>query len=576
MRHPSSLLHQFWCFMPNPTFSIITVCLNAVDQLRSTLQSVREQSSPRSQIQHVIVDGGSTDGTLELLRAEHAAGNIDVWISEPDHGLYHAMNKGLALSTGDWISCLNAGDRYTRDAVMAVASAIGQVPADYYFGDQIFIDDRTEAVCGFFRGDLGRIVRAMPYPHSTLFVSRAQMLQLGGFDVSLGVSADFDLAWRLFDRGAIACQLLRPQSYFRTGGLSTKQPHLDQNLAVLRRHSTTVRRLIASRRTQDYYVASIMRHLLKNLARVSTSQRAKWIADMGELLTMLDLNSPSAGGLRRRIALRILQLLQAYPTSFLGGLHLCLRLAARGASRKTPRLWISQLAPERLLANATMPTAGDLPRPEFAGPHAGTQAKRRLIAISLYGTDARYIKGALENCRLAATVYPDWRVRLYLEHTIPASPFIEAGAEVIPMSRSMGTSGMFWRFLAAFDRSVERVIFRDADSRVNVREASAVAAWVASGKPMHALYDHPCHAHVAIMGGLWGVVGGALPESAHTALPQKKSRYNDDQSWIAQHCLPHLEGRILRHTSVPLLYPADPFPPHQPYAGYCGQRVDPP
>ncbi|MDV7391601.1 glycosyltransferase, partial [Arthrospira platensis SPKY1] len=103
--------------MEKPSVSIITVVYNACDLLQGTMASVFEQSWPH--IEYIVVDGGSTDGTTELIRAQ--AGRISRWVSEPDKGLYDAMNKGLRMATGDFVWFLNAGDRlFTPDTVERV------------------------------------------------------------------------------------------------------------------------------------------------------------------------------------------------------------------------------------------------------------------------------------------------------------------------------------------------------------------------------------------------------------------------------------------------------------------------
>lgn len=96
---------------PLPTFSIITVCFNARDVIEDTLQSVITQTYHHRE--YIIIDGGSTDGTLDIIRRYQD--RISVLVSEPDRGLYDAMNKGLALASGDYVCFLNAGDSFHED-----------------------------------------------------------------------------------------------------------------------------------------------------------------------------------------------------------------------------------------------------------------------------------------------------------------------------------------------------------------------------------------------------------------------------------------------------------------------------
>jgi glycosyltransferase involved in cell wall biosynthesis len=106
----------------SPKISIVTAVLNRARSIERTLASVREQEYPN--VEHVVVDGGSTDGTLEILERSEGIR----WISEPDEGLADAMNKGIAMATGDWIGWLNSDDYYLPGALNTVAEMAGSQP----------------------------------------------------------------------------------------------------------------------------------------------------------------------------------------------------------------------------------------------------------------------------------------------------------------------------------------------------------------------------------------------------------------------------------------------------------------
>jgi len=103
-----------------PLISIVTVVYNGAKHLEQTILSVLKQSYPN--VEYLIIDGGSTDGTLEIIRQYEEA--IDYWISETDKGIYDAMNKGISLASGDYIVFLNADDWYERGAIESVAQNI--------------------------------------------------------------------------------------------------------------------------------------------------------------------------------------------------------------------------------------------------------------------------------------------------------------------------------------------------------------------------------------------------------------------------------------------------------------------
>src|SRR5437870_7427659 len=120
---------------PFPKISVVTPTFNGIATRRETIESVLNQDYQNWE--HIVIDGGSTDGTVHLLRSySHLQ-----WISEKDHGHYHAMNKGIERATGDVIAILNADDCYRERALSKVALAFEQHPkCDGLFGDVVYID----------------------------------------------------------------------------------------------------------------------------------------------------------------------------------------------------------------------------------------------------------------------------------------------------------------------------------------------------------------------------------------------------------------------------------------------------
>ena len=203
---------------------------------------------------------------------------------------------------------------------------------------------------------------------------------------------------------------------------------------------------------------------------------------------------------------------------------------------------------------------------------------KKLISISLYGDSSKYIDGMIANAELISKIFPGWTMRVYCEASIfNIAPLVKLGCEVILKPKSMIHSGMFWRFLAAWDDKAERVIFRDADSRLNVKEAEAVKAWEKSGLDAHCMKDHPHHACLPISGGMWGIKCGVLPMHLFRDV-LKRSRKNQkrvwDMEWLRDEVHPLIKNSLLRHSSVPSTWPSVPFPPHPEYEGFVGQQYD--
>ena len=133
-----------------PTFSIITITYNAVRLVEQTLLNVLSQSYPN--IEYIVIDGGSTDGTVDIIRRYESG--LAYWVSEPDKGIYDAMNKGLQKATGDYVWFINAGDTLcSSDTVQSVVSRLQKRKAlpDIIYGETNIVDEERRSL-GLRRG----------------------------------------------------------------------------------------------------------------------------------------------------------------------------------------------------------------------------------------------------------------------------------------------------------------------------------------------------------------------------------------------------------------------------------------
>jgi glycosyltransferase involved in cell wall biosynthesis len=201
--------------------SILTVAYNSAGTIADTLASVRAQDYP--QVEHLVVDGASADGTMAVVsRFPHVAQAI----SEPDRGLYDAMNKGLRWATGDVVGILNSDDFYARPQVLSrVAALMEQTGADALYADLDYVDHRdTQRIVRQWKsGDYAedRFLRGWMPPHPTFFARRSVYERLGGFDTRLRCSADYELMLRfLFKNQVSVCYLPEVIVRMRTGGMS--------------------------------------------------------------------------------------------------------------------------------------------------------------------------------------------------------------------------------------------------------------------------------------------------------------------------------------------------------------------
>lgn len=182
---------------PTPRFSIITICLNEVDGIEATCQSLISQSLPDRE--WLVIDGGSTDGTLEVL-AKHAA-HITRLVSEPDGGIYDAMNKGIAMARGDYLLFMNGGDRFASGNVLA---RVAQAPRV----DLIYGDIRLGSAEGPLWKSPARLERGLllkrSLPHQASFYQRGLFDRFGLYDTSYRIAGDYEFFARLVETGDIS------------------------------------------------------------------------------------------------------------------------------------------------------------------------------------------------------------------------------------------------------------------------------------------------------------------------------------------------------------------------------------
>lgn len=186
------------------TVSVVTAVFNRVDTVGQALASVQAQTWPA--VEHIVVDGASTDGTLDVLQAQRE--RIAVLVSEPDDGIYDALNKGLALASGDVVGWMHSDDFYANDGVLEqVARAFADPNVDGVYGDLDYVaKDAPDRVIRHWRSgdyDSRRLGYGWMPPHPTLFLRRSVIERWGGFDTSFRIAADYEAILRYLGRGRI-------------------------------------------------------------------------------------------------------------------------------------------------------------------------------------------------------------------------------------------------------------------------------------------------------------------------------------------------------------------------------------
>lgn len=203
--------------------TVVTVCFNAVKTLGRSISSVGKQTHPN--IEHILVDGGSQDGTMDLVAQSGA--HLAHVISEPDKGIYDAMNKGLALATGDVVAFLNADDFYASPEILSeVAECMQSERLDILRGNVAFFrlgkEERIVRVYDSGHFDPKKLANGWMPAHPALFVRRELLDGVGGFKTDYKIAGDFELIARICANanpkfGHLAKVLVKMQ----TGGIST-------------------------------------------------------------------------------------------------------------------------------------------------------------------------------------------------------------------------------------------------------------------------------------------------------------------------------------------------------------------
>ena len=202
----------------SPLISIITVSFNAVAEIENTILSVLSQSYHN--IEYIVVDGGSTDGTVDII--EKYADKISYWLSEPDKGIYDAMNKGIDIATGKWINFMNSGDVFFDNQVLE--QFVQSLPHTQY--DICYGDTALRYKAGLIRSDASSIEminKRLPFCHQSSFVL-TDLLKKRKYNLDYRICADYDFFYNEYISGKRFCHInLLVTIYEAESGLSVKQ-----------------------------------------------------------------------------------------------------------------------------------------------------------------------------------------------------------------------------------------------------------------------------------------------------------------------------------------------------------------
>lgn len=237
--------------------SIVTVCLNSAATLERTIESVARQGL--ADLEYIIIDGGSSYATLEIVRRYHAAGIVTRYLSEPDDGISDAFNKGIALCTGEVVGLLNADDQYLPGALEQVSRAFEATGGTGIVHANLLVEEP---------GGVRRRIRPRPFPswwiyvdcpfnHPAFFVPRQVYAQVGSYDTSCRLAMDYDFYLRVMRHRIPLHYLDQDVTLFSLAGRSSSSPadchrevlriQLDQGLSPLLCYLTFSAKMLVNR-----------------------------------------------------------------------------------------------------------------------------------------------------------------------------------------------------------------------------------------------------------------------------------------------------------------------------------------
>jgi glycosyltransferase involved in cell wall biosynthesis len=229
-----------------PLISVITVVLNGEKYLKKAILSINKQTYDN--VEYIIVDGGSKDGTLDIIR-EHE-NFIDIWISEKDNGIYNAMNKGIALSKGDYVGFVGSDDYLYPNTLGKIAEIVKKSSIDYTVGpvDIINANEKIIETVLVLPNFLykNRFIFDMATHHLAFYVSRRIIDKVGNFDEAFSIRSDYDMTIRVISASRNNFHFVDSIGSFREGGISGSYQSYFESYNILRKHNISVLRCISN------------------------------------------------------------------------------------------------------------------------------------------------------------------------------------------------------------------------------------------------------------------------------------------------------------------------------------------
>jgi glycosyltransferase involved in cell wall biosynthesis len=244
-----------------PLVTVITVVRNGKEHLEDTIQSVLSQTYDN--IEYIVIDGGSTDGTIDIIKKYDE--QLAYWISEPDNGIYDAMNKGIAHATGEWINFMNAGDSFYTNDVIAKIFTNSAVHADVIYGDHHVVYDRVYSKV-HKAGEIKDLWKGMIFCHQSSF-TRTPLMKRQKFNSQNRIAADFEALYSLS---------LNNHTFHNTGlvisSVAAEGLSGTNTLLAVKEQWMVVRKLSNSFFKNMFYAYLIIKRIGKNMVKAALPQ----------------------------------------------------------------------------------------------------------------------------------------------------------------------------------------------------------------------------------------------------------------------------------------------------------------
>ena len=263
--------------MPNKFFSIITVVLNAKEDLIETIKCLRNQKFKH--FEYIVIDGGSSDGTIKVINENLDI--IDKWKSEKDLGIYDAMNKGISLCEGDYIGMLNAGDKYEKNGLNVINRYLKDYKYDFIFGSVM----KKVLRYGYRKYRIYWNFDFYSSHSSGFFIKRVSQNKLGKYNLKYKISSDYDLFYRMIIKEKMLGTSTKKEEIignFKSGSSYSSKFSFIEHL----NEETQIR--IDNKQNMIFILIIYAVHYFKNLKKVNNNNKIKYFVN--SFLNILNKN----------------------------------------------------------------------------------------------------------------------------------------------------------------------------------------------------------------------------------------------------------------------------------------------